>query len=230
MRAPTKALLGLVAVGLVAAPLSACSSSKADSGSSGSSSTSASAPSSSTDTAPVAKIDTLTGKSTSVQLDPGFLKALTTLKLTPGLVGGATLSKTGVLSFPITSGNVTYYKPGTVTPYVQGTIHHKGSGITLTGGKIKVSLTNFTVDPGSSKLFGDVAANGKSVAKQVEIFGLDGSTLQPLQTDASAGTATLTGTTVYVSEQAAALLDKTFGTKAVTKTLKVGIATIVINT
>ena len=113
---------------------------------------------------------------------------------------------------------------------MQGKIYHAGSGLTLTSGATKVSLTNFVVDPGTSKLYGDVSMNGKSVVKGAELFGLDGTTLQPLQTDAAAGTATLTGTTVYVSATAAGLLNKVFKTTAVTKTLLVGIATIVINT
>ena len=32
-------------------------------------------------------------------------------------------------SFPITGGNVTYYTPGTESPYVQGMIDHDGSGL-----------------------------------------------------------------------------------------------------
>ncbi len=227
MRTPVKALLGLVAVGLVAAPLSACSSSKNDSGkSSGSSSSSTSA----APTTPVAKIDALTGKNTSVKLDPGFLAALKSLKLTPGVTGSAKLTSDGSLVFPITGGNVTYYTPGSVTPYVQGEIDHNGSGITLTGGGITVGLSNFIIDPGTSKLYGKVTANGKTVAEKVELFGLDGSTLQPLQADSTNGTATLTGTTVYISSDAAALLNKTYKTTAVTNKLKVGVATILINT
>jgi hypothetical protein len=223
MRTFSKALVGLVAAGALSLSLAACGGSSSGSGDS-----------SSTTPKLVAEVKTLTGKSTSVALDAGFLSALTTLKLTPGVVGTATLTGT-TISFPITGGNVKYYQPGTVKPYVQGSISHSGSGLSLTAGTgataIKVELTNFTIDPGVSKLYGDVTANGTSAAKQAFLFDLDGSTLQPLKTEVDgAGTATLQGTTVKISPDAAALLNKTFSTTAVTPELVVGIAKIVINT
>src|SRR3982750_3573989 len=60
---------------------------------------------------PVASIDSLTGNTTEVALDQGFVDALTQLKLTPGTVGTAKLAN-GSLIFPITGGNVTVFKPG----------------------------------------------------------------------------------------------------------------------
>ncbi|MBA3301084.1 MAG: hypothetical protein H0T15_04375 [Thermoleophilaceae bacterium] len=68
--------------------------------------------SASADAKPVAEIPKLSGKQTEVALDPSFVEALGTLKLTPAPVGDGEISKKGVASFPITSGNVTYYKPG----------------------------------------------------------------------------------------------------------------------
>ena len=47
---------------------------------------------SSQSTKPVADIPSLTGKSTAVTLDAGFVDALTQLKLTPSPVGDATIS------------------------------------------------------------------------------------------------------------------------------------------
>ena len=67
----------------------------------------------------------------------------------PAPVGTAEISKAGVASFPITGGNVTYYTPGTESPYVQGMIDHDGCGLSLTGGGKKVELTDFEVDPAS---------------------------------------------------------------------------------
>ena len=58
------------------------------------------------DVKPVAQIDNLTGVDTAVALDTGFVDALTKLKVTPGPVGDAEISKDGVASFPITGGNV----------------------------------------------------------------------------------------------------------------------------
>ena len=72
----------------------------------------------------------------------------------------AEISKAGVASFPITGGNVTYYTPGTVSPYVQGMIAHDGSGLSLTGGGKTVELTDFAVDPGKSVLTGKVTVDG----------------------------------------------------------------------
>lgn len=60
------------------------------------------------------------------------------------------------------------------------------------------------------------------------MFQLDGRTLKPLTTKGK--TATLTGTKVEISDVAAPLLNKTFGTKAVKAGLLDGIATITVDT
>ena len=57
---------------------------------------------------------------------------------------------------------MTYYTPGTESPYVQGMIDHDGSGLSLTGGGKKVELTDFEVDPGKSVLTGKVTVDGRS--------------------------------------------------------------------
>ena len=210
---------GLAVTALLAAPtLAACSSTD-------NTTTSTSASAAAT---PVAKIDTLTGHSTAVKLDAGFLEALSTLKLAPGTVGTAKLTD-GSLTFPITGGNVTYYTPGSITPYVTGDIKHTGSGFSLTAGTTKVDLTNFDIDPGTSKLMGDVSVNGTSAAKSAVLFDLDGNTLKPLQTGAN-NTAILEGTRVLISADAAGLLNKTFKTNAVKPGTLVGIAKITVNT
>lgn len=209
MPAITRKILTLLAGGaLLTAAVAACSSD-------------------SKDTKAVASIPTLSGKSTSVALDTGFVNALTQLKLKPGLVGKASMQGTTV-TFPITGGHVTVYKKGQVTPYVQGKINHSGSGLSLTGGSTKVTLQNFVVHPGNnSNLTGDVLVNGKSAAKGAKLFDLDGSTLKPITIDN--GVATLTGTRVLMSSDAASLLDKTFHTSAVKGGLVVGVATILAN-
>ncbi|MCW2776919.1 MAG: hypothetical protein JWN17_644 [Frankiales bacterium] len=175
---------------------------------------------------PVAQIDNLTGKMTEVTLDSAFVAGLQSLKLTPAPVGNAKISAQGVASFPITGGSATYYKPGTVDPYVQGLIHHDGSGLSLTGGGIKVELTNFDVDPGKSMLFGDVSANGTSVVQNAPLFFLDGSTLQPLRTEGS--DAILEGTQVKLTKAAADLLNMTYKTTAVKEFALVGVAKITL--
>jgi hypothetical protein len=214
MNKTPRTVIGVLGVAAIGITLAACSSS--------SKSTPAAA-----STSPVANITALTGQNTAVKLDSGFVSALGTLKLTPGVDGTAKLTD-GSLVFPITGGNVKYFTPGSVTPYVQGQILHDGSGFSLTGGTTKVDITNLDIDPGVSKVYGDVAVNGKSAATHVSVFGLDGNTLQPLQT--SGDTAILTGTTVHLSGEAAGLLDATFKTTAVKADLLVGVATITVNT
>ena len=206
-------IAGVTAAALLALPLAACSSDDDKS--------------SDSKPEPVAAVTDLSGQSTAVTLDPGFVKALTSLKLAPGVVGDATLAN-GAVSFPITGGDVTYYKPGSVSPYVTGKIDHDGSGLSLTAGSTEVDLTNFVVDPGTSRVAGDVSVNGKSAAEGATIFNLDGRTLKPLQTEGQ--TAALEGTKVQISADAAALLNKTFKTDAVKQGLLVGIAKITINT
>jgi hypothetical protein len=223
MRKFYKVTVGIAAATLLVGGLAACSTSTESN--TGSSSSSSSSPSASADPEPVASIPALDGVDTQVTLDQGFVDALGTLGLTPGVTGTATLTD-GVLAFPITGGNVDYYDPAQdYRPYVQGEIDHDGSGITLTAGDTVVGLSDFKIDPGTSRLTGTVTANGAEVGKDVYIFNLDGSTLKPLETDAD-GNAVLEGTTVLVSPDAAALLNKTFGTDAVTDQLVVGIAKI----
>jgi hypothetical protein len=178
---------------------------------------------------PVAEIPALSGKDTAVTLDAGFVKALGSLKLTPAPVGSAQISKAGVASFPITGGNVTYYTPGTESPYVQGMIDHDGSGLSLTGGGKKVELTDFEVDPGKSVLTGKVTVDGQVAAESAPLFFLDGRTLKPLETNDD-GTAVLEGTTVKLKQEAADLLNQTFGTDALAGGFVIGIAKITVNT
>jgi len=181
------------------------------------------------DTQPVAQVSSLSGEQTQVTLDPGFVEALTSLKVTPAPVGDATI-ESGVASFPITGGNVKYFKPGTVSPYVQGELMHDGSGLSLTAGDTTVELTDFVVDPAKSKLFGDVSVNGKMAAEDAYLFFLNGKTLEPLQVNESEGTAVLEGTKVLLSADAAKLLNDTFKIDALKQNLPIGVAEITIET
>lgn len=178
---------------------------------------------------PVAQVDQLSGRSTAVKLDAGFADALKSLKLTPAPVGDASISKAGVASFPITGGNVTYYKPGSVSPFVQGEIDHDGAGLSLTGGGKTVELTDFVVDPGASVLTGKVSVDGKVAAESAPLFFLDGRTLNPLAVSDD-GTAVLEGTTVKLKAEAADLLNQTFSVDALQEGLVIGVAKITINT
>ena len=206
--------------------LGACSSNDATaSDSSSSSSTQIARPE------PVASLPAIpAGGSTAVALDADFVAALGTLGLTPGTLGDATLAD-GSISFPITGGTVTVFdKSSGYRPYVQGTLLHQNSGLSLTAGGTTVELTNFTVDPGTpARLFGDVAVNGQQAAASAPLFDLNGSTLNPISMDAE-GNAVLQGTTVELSPEAADLLNSTFGTDALQGGLVIGIATITVPT
>lgn len=209
----------LMLIAALAVGVAACGDD--DSSSSGSSS-------SNSDQEPVAQINDLTGVDTAVTLDQGFVDALGQLELTPGTVGDATL-KDGVAAFPITGGDVTYYDPSQpLRPYVQGTINHEGSGLSLDSGKTKVELTDFVVDPGTSELTGTVTANGEVAAEGAVLFDLDGSTLKPLAVNEQDGTATLAGTKVLLSSDAADLLNKTFKTDALAGGFLIGVSAITV--
>ena len=224
IRSHKKLFAGIAMAAVASLPLAACSSSD----SAGSDSSSSSSSESKTSVAkPVARINALSGEDTAVALDTGFTDALTSLGLTPGVVGDGALED-GSLVFPITGGNVTVFKPGDVSPYVIGQIQHEGSGLSLSAGGTKVELTNLNVDPGVSRVYGDVSLNGKPVVSSAYLFKLDGRTLKPLST--GSGTATLEGTKVEISPVAAPLLDKVFKTDAVKPGLLVGIAKITVST
>lgn len=182
---------------------------------------------------PVAEIAELTGMQTQVTLDAGFVEGITGLGLAPGVTGGAKFDGTaGTVSFPITGGNVTYFDPSSgVDPYVQGSIEHFQSGLTLTKGDTQVELSNFVVDPGESMLLGKVLVNGKPFpesGEEVPLFFLDGSTLNPLQVNEADGTAVLEGTTVSLTKTAADALNMVFGTDALAEFFTVGIAEITV--
>lgn len=182
---------------------------------------------SSEDVEPAAEITDLTGDATTVALNPDFLAALESLKVKPGTVGDATLKGTDI-SFPITGGSVTYYDPAeSVRPYVQGILNHAGSGLSLTNGDTTVELTDFVINPGTSKLTGTVTANGKEAATDAVLFDLDGSTLKNPPTMEGDATV-LEGTTVLLSEDAAGLLNDTFAIKDLAGGLEIGISSIAV--
>lgn len=219
MRSSLRPFATLAVGGMLALSLAACGGSDDDATTTGDAPKAAASP--------VAALTNLTGKMTEVVVDPGFLEGVTSLKLTPGVIGTAKLAD-GTLSFPITGGDATYYTPGSRDPYVESNIKHEGSGISLTDGKTKVELTDFVVDAGKSILTGTVKANGMLVGENVELFFLDGRTLQPLQVDKAAGTGVLFGTTVSLTKGAADLLNKTYNTTALTEFFKVGVARITL--
>ncbi len=181
---------------------------------------------------PAAVVRAIPGGDTAVTLDAGFVSALGTLGLTPGVTGTATLDgTTGVVDFPITGGTVTLYdRESGYRPWVQGVIFHDGSGLTLAAGGTTVELSNFAIDPGKpARLFGDVTVNGELAAPNAPLFNLDGSTLSA-PTMGADGSAVLDGTTVKLSDEAAGLLNSTFMTDALAGGLVIGTSTITVET
>ncbi|SFD02684.1 hypothetical protein SAMN05661030_2336 [Klenkia taihuensis] len=223
---------GVAAVALSAAlTMAACSSDSGSSSSSSSTSAAAATSSTVTNPEPVATIPAISGGDTAVALDAGFLDALTTLGITPGVIGGATLDGT-TLDFPITGGTATVYpKDSGYRPFVQGAIFHQGSGISLTAGANVIQLENFVVVPSKPAiLFADVSVNGELAAASFPLFNLNGTTLEPVTVDSS-GNAILTGTQVEVSAAAADFLNTTLGApNAVPANFLVGVATLTIPT
>ena len=182
--------------------------------------------------APAATVPAIPGGTTAVALDAGFTDALTQLQVTPGVVGGASLdAATGTVTFPITGGAVTLYdRESGYRPWVQGTVFHEGSGLSLTAGGTTIELTDFTIDPGKpARLFGNVSVNGQLAVPSAPLFNLDGSTLNP-PTMESDGSAVLQGTTVKLSPEAAELLNTTLGTDALAGGFVIGTATITVQT
>jgi hypothetical protein len=212
--------------------LAACSSGSDTSASDTSTSAAAATSSTVTNPAPIATIPAIpAGGDTAVALDSGFLDALTSLNITPGVIGTATLDG-ATLDFPITGGTATVYdKDSGYRPFVQGAIFHQGSGISLTAGENVISLENFVVVPSKPAiLFADVSVNGTLAAASFPLFNLNGTTLEPITVDSS-GNAILTGTKVEVSPAAAEFLNTTLGAPgAVPDNFLVGVATLTIPT
>lgn len=221
-----KALAGLAGLALLAAPLAACGSENDNSsGSSGSSSSSTSS------IQYLAQVKDLSqyGGTTQVKLDPGFLQALTTLKVAPSPYADATLDG-DTITFPITGGNVGLFKPGTTPDYVVGQVQHENSGLNLEAGGKTVTVGDFNVDPVASLVYGDVLVDGKPAASSIAIFRLDGTTLQAPDLSGGGGEVVLQGSGVFLTEGAATLLNDTFGIKDLSGAVKVGVATITVKT
>jgi len=108
------------------------------------------------------------------------------------------------------------HKPG----WIEGSIQHDGSGLTLTAGSTVLSLSNFVVDPGNSMLYGTVGTK-----PGVPLLLLDGTSVKPSQ-DAS-GDVVLDGTVAKLTDTAASALDAAFGTTAVRAGLPLGVVHLV---
>jgi hypothetical protein len=220
-------LSAAVLAGLLTVSLAACGSNDTSTGSSASSA----APSAAASPVVLADLPDLSkGVSTTVTLDPKFLAGLTSLNVTPGVVGGTKLEGTDLV-FPITGGAVTLYKQGTTGsgPFIVGVIHHAGQGITLTAGGKTVQMINFDVDAGKSEIRTDITVDGAAFGTAVPTFIADGSTLKYPPT-MEGDNAILQGTMVKLTAGAADALNKVFGVTAFTEGFPIGVAKIAVAT
>jgi hypothetical protein len=171
----------------------------------------------------------LTGKTTTLELAPEFVRGLRTLGAAPTPVGKAQVAIPN-LTFPITGGHLDVYKSGDATPPVQGEIDHKGSGLELTVGHAKkkssIDLKNLVIDFGTSSLTGEVTRNGTVLFRDADLFTLDTSKMAP-PTVTSSGV-TLSGIKVELSNDAAVALQTAFKVKSalIKGGLLVGVVTI----
>jgi hypothetical protein len=170
----------------------------------------------------VTAIPHLTGVGTTVTLNAGTMKALTSLGVKVTTTGTAKLNATaGTVTFPITSGYVEIhsnhnFKPG----YILGSVEHDGSGLEFSAGGKHISVSDFVVDPGNSVLYATV----DGTTPDVPLLSLDGTNVT---VSSQNGDVVLNGTVAKLTQTAASALDKTFGTTAVTAGLPLGVVHLV---
>ena len=153
-----------------------------------------------------------------------------TLKLTPGAGRHREISKAGVASFPITGGNVTYYTPGTESPYVQGMIDHDGSGPQPDRRRQDGRADRLRGRP--RQVRADRQGHRRRRGRRRERAAV---LPRRPHAEAAARPATtappiLEGTTVKLKQEAADLLNQTFGVDALTGGFVIGVAKITVNT
>ncbi len=172
--------------------------------------------SSSQEAGPTASFLSLTGVSTSVDLDAGTAKVLADNRVTVAPIAPATANTSGgttTVSFPITEGYVAVYPP-TEPSYIRGTFSHVG-GLRFTSGGKSLELTDFIVNPGNSTLTATV--EGGSAAS---ILDLDGTNVKVSQ-DAQ-GQTRLDGTIAKLSQTGAEALNKFFNVSIFTAGIPLG--------
>jgi hypothetical protein len=157
---------------------------------------------------------------TQVKLDPVFTNALTTLKVTPGVIGYSRL-RDGIVSFPIIDGDFDF---GTA----KGEITHVG-GLTLAAGNTLVELRDFLIDTSgpAAIITGKVVVNDNFVAR-IPLFDLKLPALTLPLAAPNSGYAHLTvpGVKVTLSATAATALNSVFSVTAFAGGIPIGDATV----
>lgn len=158
---------------------------------------------------------------TSVALSSGFVSALHSLNVTPGVIG-PTMISSGTASFPVVAGALDLNN-------LRGEVLHSG-GLTLADTNTRVRLQSFVIDTTGSKpmITGLVVANGVMVGR-IALFDLQlPSGIKLPLTPASGGTLTLKGVGVNLDSTAAAALNKVFKVTAFQGGLKIGTASVYV--
>ncbi len=156
---------------------------------------------------------------TSVKLDPIFVGALTTLKVTPSPIGLSSI-RNGVAVFPVIDGDFDF---GTA----KGEISHRG-GLALKAGDTVVELADFIIDTSGAAavLTGKVIVNDAFVAR-IPLFDLQLPALTlPLAAPRGTGPLRVPGVKVTLNAGAAAALNSVFNVTAFAGGIPIGEATV----
>ncbi len=174
---------------------------------------------------PVATYAQVTGTSSTLALDTTFVQAISSLQLTPGLIGSATLHIAD-LAFPITGGRLTVYSAGH-KPALTGELQHAGSGLSFTGTGAKIALQDVVLHFGAtSTLSGDVVVNGKTAFPAATLFDVDTTKFGAPTT--KAGTTTIAGAAVFLDPAAAKKLDTALHSTTLEQAGKIRIGTLTV--
>lgn len=160
-----------------------------------------------------AETDLAATGATTLAVDAGALAALTSLGITPGVVGPATLQGT-TASFPITSGEAKLDLSAAL-------VRHAG-GLSLSKGATVVRLTDFDVSLGSTA-GPQLLASINGGADKVAILDLDLTGVTP---GVDGRVITVAGVTAKLTSGAAQALNQAFATNALQPGLVLGRATV----
>jgi Htaa len=158
---------------------------------------------------------------TFVALSSGFVSALHTLGLTPGVVRPSDLED-GKVTFPVTGGLLDLQT-------ARGEISHSG-GLTLTAGSTEVRLQSFTIDTtGSSPVLTGLVVVDDKLVGRLPLFNLQlpAGLSFPLKPSAE-GVLRLKGVGVTLTSTGAAALDGVFKTNALAGGFEIGTANVYV--
>lgn len=156
---------------------------------------------------------------TNVNLSSGFLDALQTLNVTPGVIAPTELSGTRV-NFPIIGGAIDL-------DTALGNIEHSG-GLTLTAGKTVLGIQNFTIDTtGKTPVITGLAVLNGAVVGRITLFDLvlPSNFKKPIPLYYGC-VLYLSGVTVNLDAGAATTLNQIFDTTAFKGGINIGTATV----